>query len=379
MHRALRVVQVVNVRWFNATAWYGLFLSRLLKEAGHEVLVLGLPGAESFRHAESMGLAPVGLDLNTANPLRLAALARELHVLLRGFRPHLVNCHRGEGMVLWGMLKGLGHRFALVRTRGDQRPPKANAANRILHGRAADAVIATNSRTARELTEKLRIPEDRVHTILGGVDTARFQFTAQGRARVRAQLGFAANHLVVGLLGRFDKVKGQRELLEAMGRICAEQSFGDARLLLAGYPTSSAGLDDLRAWVARYGMEGRCVITGRHEDVPALISAMDLGVVASQGSEAIARAAFEIMSCGVPLVGTSVGVMPDLLPPGALAPPGDPGALEGLVRGALAESETRDTLRGIALRRMADLSGRDFLRRTLHVYGQAMLRRGVRA
>ena len=42
MAAPLRVIQVVNVRWFNATAWYGLFLSRLLKDAGHEVLVLGL-------------------------------------------------------------------------------------------------------------------------------------------------------------------------------------------------------------------------------------------------------------------------------------------------------------------------------------------------
>jgi hypothetical protein len=38
----LRLIQVVNVRWVNATAWYALFLARLLKEAGHQVLTLGL-------------------------------------------------------------------------------------------------------------------------------------------------------------------------------------------------------------------------------------------------------------------------------------------------------------------------------------------------
>ncbi|MDP3425791.1 MAG: glycosyltransferase family 1 protein, partial [Humidesulfovibrio sp.] len=43
------VFQVVNVRWFNATAWYGLYLSRLLQEAGHRVVVLTLDGTESHR------------------------------------------------------------------------------------------------------------------------------------------------------------------------------------------------------------------------------------------------------------------------------------------------------------------------------------------
>ena len=46
-----------------------------------------------------------------------------LHRLLRKFKPHVVNCHRGEGFFLWAMLRQRMNSFALVRTRGDQRPP----------------------------------------------------------------------------------------------------------------------------------------------------------------------------------------------------------------------------------------------------------------
>ena len=75
-------------------------------------------------------------------------------------------------------------------------------------------------------------------------------------------------------------------------------------------------------------------ITGKVPDVTACLSALDVGVVASLWSETIARAALEIMACGRPLVSTSVGVMPDLLPASALVAPGDVDALAGVLRRA---------------------------------------------
>ena len=47
----LRVIQVVNVRWFNATAWYGLWLAKLLREAGHSCEVAALPGTDTWHKA----------------------------------------------------------------------------------------------------------------------------------------------------------------------------------------------------------------------------------------------------------------------------------------------------------------------------------------
>ena len=380
MESPLRILQVVNVRWFNATAWYGLSLSRLLKEAGHEVTALAPPDTEAFAKARAMGLDPVPCNLNSTNPLILAGALRGLSRLLREFRPRIVNCHRGEGMLFWGMFKAMGHDFALVRTRGDQRPPKANLPNRWLHARLADALIVTNSRAARQCRKLLGVPEDRLHTILGGVDTGRFAPDEKAGAAVRASLGFAPDDLVVGLLGRFDAVKGQRELMEAVSRVrggVEERLSGRAgrlRLMLMGFPTSLSE-EKMREWIRDYGLEDRTVITGRVERPSAYINAMDLGVVASQGSEAIARAALEIMACGVPLVSTDVGVMPDLLPEWALAPPGDPPALAGLLERALNDVYFRKSLQETARERMKKLSERSFLEQTMRVYNEVLRRR----
>ena len=249
---SFRSIQVVNVRWFNATAWYGLELARLLNAAGHESRVVALADTETFAKAEEMGLRPLAMPLNAKNPLEFPGLIRDMGRLVRAFRPDVVNCHRGESFLFWGLLKGMGG-YALVRTRGDQRLPKGNLPNRILHTRVADAVVATNSVMARHFAEKMRVPAERLHMILGGVDTERFRFVPEGRAEVRARYGFTDDECVVGLLGRFDLVKGQRETIAALAKLVGE-GVRNIRLLLLGFSTATLQ-EEVEAWIREAGME----------------------------------------------------------------------------------------------------------------------------
>lgn len=361
------IFQVVNVRWFNATAWYGLYLSRLLQEAGHKVVVLTLGGAESHKKALEWGLDARPVDLNSANPLRLAAALVRLIRLLRAEKPQVVNCHRGEGFFLWGLLKALGFGFRLVRTRGDQRPPSSDVLNRWLHAQVADAVVVTNSRMARHFLSAMRTPEHKVWLIHGGVDRERFRFDAAGRERVRAEFGYGPKEIVLALVGRFDRVKGQRETLQAVARLVHKQGLRRLRLMLLGFG-SATGQDEVESWVREFKLERFVRITGKRDDVAACLSAADLGVVASLWSETIARAALEIMAAERPLISTDVGVMPDLLPPEALFPPGDVDAMVRLVTRAIEESAYRQELLRAQDLTLSQLSGRDFLQRTLTLY-----------
>jgi len=299
------ILQVVNVRWFNATAWYALYLSRLLQEAGHTVVVLTLAGTESHKKALEWGLDARPADLNTSNPLRLAVTLAKLMGLLRTLKPQIVNCHRGEGFFLWGILKALGFGFRLVRTRGDQRPPRADAVNRFLHTHVADAVVVTNSRMARHFLSTMRTPEAKVWLIHGGVDKERFRFDPAGRERVRAEFSYGPRETVIALLGRFDLVKGQRETLQALARLIHKQGYRHARLMLLGFG-SATGEGEVRAWIKELKLERFVAITGRREDVGACLSAADVGIVSSLWSETIARAALEILAAGRPLLSSTL-------------------------------------------------------------------------
>ena len=371
----LRIFQVVNVRWFNATAWYALFLSRLLREAGHQVRVLGLAGTDSFAKAAEWGLDPEPLPLASKNPLDYPGLFLTLRRLVRDFQPHLVNCHRGEAFALWAALRRLDPSFALVRTRGDQRPPRADPVNAFMHARLADAVICTCSSIADSLRTRLHVPPDKLHTIEGGVDTRIFYPDPQGREAYRNAWGLSPDHLAVGLIGRFDAVKGQRELIATFARLLQEVGTplrSRLRLVLAGFATSNISEEQVVAWAREAGIMDQVILPGRCPDTRAMMCALDLGVVASLGSETIARVALEIMACGVPLVGTRVGVMPDLLSAEALAPPGDIAAMTALLNRFACDPSFAVQLCGEQRQRMAILTEGCFYARSMHAYHSAL-------
>lgn len=362
----MKIFQVINVRWYNATAWYAITLSRLLAEAGHEVTVLTQAGTPSEEAARGLGLNTVAVDLNTNNPLRLAAAARHITHLLKTHRPDIVNCHRGEGFFLWGLLRLLRFNYRLVRTRGDQRPPRSDAFNRMLHADVADAVVVTNRRMADYFLHKMRTPAHGLWLIHGGVDTARFAFDAKGRDRVRAEFGFGPGDVVVGLVGRFDRVKGHKETIEAVARL-RDRGMDTVRLFLIGFDTAMTS-SQIQASIDEHGLCDITRISGRRDDVPACISALDIGVVASLWSEAIARSALEIMAAERPMVSTSVGVMPDLTAPAMLVEPGDPAALADTLARLINDPALRTQVLEAQKRTMSQLTLEEFLKRSLNLY-----------
>ena len=371
----MRTIQVVNVRWYNATAWYGVTLAHCLQKAGHESLVAGLAGTPPLEKAQALGLPTVELPFNSQTPGKLVELWQGMDGLVRDFRPDVVNCHRGEAFVLWALLK-MRHNFALVRTRGDRRLPRGGAVNRWLHCRAADAVIATNSLMTRHFAEVLHVPSDRLYTILGGVDTNRFHADREAGAEVRRQYGYTDDDIVMGLLGRMDDVKGIRESIVALAR-ARERSAeaGRIRFLIIGFDSEFSTADVAR-WTREQGLGelGDIVtVTGRVDRPEAVINALDFGILASLGSEAIARAALEIMASGVPLISSTTGVMPDLLPEEYCFAPGDTEAMAGRMIQAT-DKGWRDALTGVCLDRIfkGGLRLEDFLEASLEVYDKAL-------
>jgi glycosyltransferase involved in cell wall biosynthesis len=363
----MKIIQVINVRWFNATAWYGLFLGKLLQEAGHDVLILALKNTEPYFKSLEWGLDTRCFDLNTRNPIKFCNLYFDLKKLIFQFKPDIVNCHRGEAFVLWALLQKRLKNFCLIRTRGDQRLPKRNFINILLHKHYCQAIITTNSFMYKHFKDKFKIPTDKLYLIPGGVDTKKFFFQKSARKKIRQGLNFSNKDFVVGLLGRFDKVKGQKELIQAVALLYHKKKIKNIRLLLIGF-SSALPEKQIRNWLKEYEIENITRITGRVKNVRDYISSLDLGVISSLWSEAIARAALEIMACHIPLISTSVGVMPDLLPEEAMVPAGNPEELARLIYKAINNSNFYAHLKETAIKTISNLTREDFLQATLDVY-----------
>ncbi len=73
-------------------------------------------------------------------------------------------------------------------------------------------------------------------------------------------------------------------------------------------------------------------VTGRRDDVSDVICAMDLGVIPSLGSEAVCRVGMEMLSCGIPVIGSDVGVIPEIIPPSNIFKAGDVQSIKNRIR-----------------------------------------------
>ncbi len=160
--------------------------------------------------------------------------------------------------------------------------------------------------------------------IRNGVDTEKFRPDPAARAQIRQELGIPLNAAVVGMVGDLIPLKGQATLLAALPALAVQHPglwailVGDARADDAASAHYAARLQMLAT--------GQVRLVGRRDDLPAVLNAFDLLVVASE-RETGPLVLLEALATGVPVVSTPVGYAPDLLPADALFGVGNAGEL----------------------------------------------------
>lgn len=306
----VRILNVINVRWFNATAWYAVNLSSVLKRRGHDVVVCGLPGTPPVLKAQGIGLETFEANINKSDPFRVLAAMGAMDKLLMTFEPDIVICNRGEFYWYFAYKRMTRQKFKLIRVRGDIRPPKPGRINKIIHNRCTDAIVTSGKFIKQQYMDILGTPSFGISVIHGGVDTEIFKPSSFGRIKLRDEFGYSDENFVVGIVGRFDPIKGHGNLIKAVSKLY-HNGRKDIRLLIAGFDAVSS-TEDIKQMINSEGISDICTITGKRDDITDIYSCMDVCVVSSLGSEAICRVGMEAMACGVPLITSDTGVLPEI-------------------------------------------------------------------
>jgi len=138
--------------------------------------------------------------------------------------------------------------------------------------------------------------------IYNGVDSARLAKT-RPREEVRRQFGFGPDDFVLGYLGRFSGEKRVHLLIEAAARLPS-----DVKVLLVGWGPLMGSLMEL----ANRLIPGRFAFVTAGGYLGDYYGAMDaFGLLGSE--EGFSLAMLEAMMCGVPLIVTPVGAVPELI------------------------------------------------------------------
>ncbi len=174
------------------------------------------------------------------------------------------------------------------------------------------------SESVRSFCRPAGLSESKLVVIPNGVNLARF---AAAQPRSLSEFGIAADRQVMTHVGRLDTQKGVGWLLEQMPKIFAARPH--AELLLVG---TGPELENLERLASRLGLAGRVHFAGFRPDIPEILAASDLCLLASRW-EGMPNSMLEAMAAGKPVVATRVEGVEEVLGPGAAeqtALPADP-------------------------------------------------------
>jgi glycosyltransferase involved in cell wall biosynthesis len=294
--------------------------------------------------------------------------ARRLQKRLRDFNPDIIHSN-GLKMHL------LGARV---------RPPRAKlvwhlhdypAARRLTARLLAsqihrcDAMLANSESVATDARRRFGagVP---VHTIYNAVDLERFN-PAGPRADLDALAGLpplGAAGIRIGLVGTFARWKGHGVFLDALARL---RDLANVRGYIVGGPiyqtdASQYSREQLRALADTLGLGDTVGITGKVDDVSAVLRALDIAVHASTEPEPFGLVIAEAMACGRPVVISRAGGAAEIAQGGAVFhEPGNSAELAARLR-ELAGDPVRRASLGVAGREAAvRLFSRTRLRETL--------------
>ncbi len=172
----------------------------------------------------------------------------------------------------------------------------------------------------------------RLTVVTNGYDLGRFAPDAEARERLRGEWGVSPTAPLIGSVARWDPLKDHENLLEALALLSARGR--DVRCVLVGRDMSEENAA-LMALVERVGVRPSVIFAGPRDDVPAVMSALDVHVLSSR-AEGFPNVVAEAMACGTPCVVTRVGDAEVMVgDTGWVAPPERPDALADAIESAL--------------------------------------------
>jgi glycosyltransferase involved in cell wall biosynthesis len=190
--------------------------------------------------------------------------------------------------------------------------------------RFADLIIF-NSHAGRAYHLAHGFPANKAVVIPNGIDTERFKPDLEARVKIRSEWGIPEETVLMGLVGRLDRMKDHPTFLKAAALLCKERQ--DIGFVCVGSGEENYA-QELYQLAEQLDIADKVIWTGTRTDIPAVYNALDIVSSSSSYGEGFANVIGEAMACGIPCVVTDVGdsawIVGDV---GIVVPPQNPQAM----------------------------------------------------
>lgn len=158
-------------------------------------------------------------------------------------------------------------------------------------------LVGCSEYVRKRLIDVLKLSPSRVFAINNGCDVNGIRRRAQERTKLKR-----GDKKVIGMVARFNEIKDQRTLVEAMPFVLAAHPQAELWLIGEGELQNS-----IKQVAARLGLQEKVKFMGNRFDIPELMGQMDVFALSTTEAEGLPLVLTEALAAGVPIVASDVG------------------------------------------------------------------------
>ena len=226
-----------------------------------------------------------------------------------------------------------------------------------------DKIIVV-SKAVQKFYELSGIPKNKFHLIYNGLDLSKFD-NKKSRESKRKELGINEETFVIGTVGRIHPQKGHEFLIEVGEKLSKENGSILFLIIGGGYLK-----EKLERKIKSLNIEKHFLFLGEREDLPELLSCMDIFILSSV-REGFPNVILEAMASSLPVVATDVGGVKELMidnQTGFIVPPAKPSLLYENVSKLIKDKELRHKMGNAGFEQVKQFSIEKMARETEDLY-----------
>ena len=166
--------------------------------------------------------------------------------------------------------------------------------------KSADKIICVSDAVKNHFKE-MTGRED-VQVIYNGVDNSKFSPNAK-TDYLKEEFGIKDENIVIGMIGRLNAWKGQKDLLNALELVFKENNQAKGLFVGGVFEGQEWRIDDFKSFIKEKNCEDRVIFTDFRNDSPSIHNLIDIFVLPSTNPDPLPTVVLEAMATAKPIVG----------------------------------------------------------------------------
>ncbi|MBN2654254.1 MAG: glycosyltransferase family 4 protein [Nitrospirae bacterium] len=287
----------------SSTGWGGQEI-RILRESlgmikrGYKVIIATPESGKLYKRSIAAGIKTLPFKFQKKNPFSYI----KMRSLLTQNKPDIINTHSSsDSWVASCTAKLLCKDIKVVRTRHISVPISRFILNKILYTHMTDMIMTTGEMIKNTMVEHNEFPAHKIVSVPTGVDLDEFD------PKKYQQRDFQRK-FTIGMVGVLRSWKGHEYFLKAAALL--KDKLNNALFLIVGDGPQKENIKNL---ISQFELEKHVAMLGHRDDIPNLLSTIDILVHPSYSSEGIPQTLLQALSMRRPVIASDAGAINEII------------------------------------------------------------------